>query len=183
MICKGRAHEQGLNPEPFIEKELEIAANDEWFGHLRSSLNYARPAIDDNDLAGDVPAGIRSEQQYGPFEIIFVAELSKRRLLNQPGAMFDKRRCRHFRDEESRREGVDSNVLRPPFGAQCARHVDNGSLGSIVGDRSAARGVMTEQSLDRGNIDHGSFALRKKRRACDSLGKQEQAGDIEVDDL
>src|SRR5882672_5077732 len=183
MFRKGRTLEQGLHPEPFKEKEVEIAANDEWLGHLKISLNDARPAVDDDDLAGDVATGIRGEQQHGPFDIVFVTELSERRLLNHPDAMFDERRCRHFRDEESRREGVDANVLRPPFGAQGARHVDDGSLGGVIGDRSAARGVMTEQSLDRGNIDHGSFALRKKRRACYSFGEQEQAGDIEVNDL
>src|SRR3984893_11208114 len=150
---------------------------------LGSALNYACPAIDDYDLAGDVPAGIRGEQQHGPFEIVLITELSERRLLNQPGTMLGERRCCHSRDEEPRRDGVDTYVLRSPFGTQCASHVDDGSLGSVVGDRSATRGMMPQQSLDRGDVDHSPLALRKKRLACNGSGEQEQAGDIEIENL
>src|ERR1700730_15237937 len=43
--------------------------------------------------------------------------------------------------------------------------------------------MMTEQSTNRGDVDHSTFTLRKKRLACNGFGEQEHTGDVEVENL
>ena len=43
--------------------------------------------------------------------------------------------------------------------------------------------MMALQAFDRGDIDDGALALLQESAARHGLGQQEQAGDVQVDDL
>src|SRR5437660_2883751 len=89
----------------------------------------SQPAIDCEDLPSNVFAGVAGEENSGAFQIVLVADATQR---NAGGKLFDTDSLdcalRHFRREESGRQGIGRNSIAAPTPRQRPREVDHRSL-------------------------------------------------------
>src|SRR5439155_22480576 len=93
------------------------------------------PAVDREDLPGDVVGGTRREVDDRPLEVLISADPAKRDVAREPVAPALDDRARHPAREPSRSDRVHVDLVSAPFDREVAGEVDEYALVSVVRDR------------------------------------------------
>src|SRR5438477_370947 len=138
------------------------------------------PAVDREDLPGDVVGGTRREVDDRPLEVLISADPAKRDVAREPVAPALDDRARHPAREPSRSDRVHVDLVSAPFDREVASEVDESALARVVRDRIEHLGHRAAQSRDGGDVDDLATALRDHdvpRR----LRAQKCAGQVHVE--
>ena len=88
----------------------------------------------------------------------------------------------HLAGEKAWTNGVDRDVVSPPFAAQGAREVDHCPLGCVVGHRGHFARVAA-QAGNRRHVDDAANATRNHAVFGDVLAQDEVAANVDIHDL
>src|SRR3954447_17917657 len=118
-----------------------------------SDLHGGPPAVDGEDLAGDVAAGVAGEEQQGAVELALLAVAPHRRAARDPlvAALLGEHVARHLALEPPGGERVDPDALARPLRAELAGEVYDPALrGGVPGLGDLAHAAQAE---DRRDVD------------------------------
>src|SRR5438270_9237452 len=117
------------------------------------------PAVDRDDLPGDVVGGTRGEVDDRSLEILVAADPAEWDVAREPVAPALDDRARHAAREPSRSDRVHVDLVPAPFDREVAGEVDESALARVVRDRIEHFGHRAAQSGDGGHVDDLATAL------------------------